>query len=390
MLFADAGLSDARISTLLLLWTAVGIVAEVPAGALADRFSRRAALAVGSLFQAAAYGLWTAAPGYSAFAAGFVLWGLGGAFASGALEALVYDGLAVVGAEAHYPRISSRVTAVGLLCQLPTAAAATLLFATGGYAVVGWVSVGCCLAGALVAARLPERRPPPAPSTDTDAGGADAGTADDPGYLALLRQGLREAARNPAVRVAVVAVAALGGLDGIDEYFPLLARDWGIAASAVPLAIVGIPLAGAAGAALGGPASRLRPRTLALVMALAVGLFCGAALLHRPVGVAGVAVAYGLYQLVLVVANVRLQARIEGPSRATVTSVASLGTELSAAVLVGAWAADRPWLVTVVAVAVAAALPRLLRSDVAGAEPVPRGSAGGIAGGVARAEGGPR
>ena len=369
MLFADAGLSDARISTLLLLWTVVGIVGEVPAGALADRFSRRAALAVGALFQAAAYGLWTAAPGYAAFAAGFVLWGVGGAFSSGALEALLYDGLAAVGAEAHFPRIYSRVSAVGLLCQLPTAAAATLLFATGGFALVGWVSVACCLAGAAVATRLPEHRPPPPAPCDADA------DADGPGYLGILRQGVSQAARNPAVRVAVVAVAVLGGLDGIEEYFPLLARDWGVAASVVPLAIVGIPLAGAAGAALGGPASRLRPRTLALVMALSVGLFCGAALLHRPVAVAGISVAYGLYQLILVVTNARLQALIEGPSRATVTSVASLGTELSAAVLVAAWAVNRPWLVAVVAMAVTAALPRLLRGEPLDAE-APEGVTG--------------
>ena len=375
MLFADAGLSDARISTLLLLWTVVGIVAEVPAGALADRFSRRAALAVGSLFQAAAFALWTAAPGYTAFAVGFVVWGLGGACTSGALEALLYDGLASLGAEDHYPRISGRVTAVGLLCQLPTAVAATLLFATGGYALVGWASVACCLAGAAVATRLPDHRPSPAITADPDSSEAETeGDADEPGYLTILRQGVREAARNPTVRLAVVAVAVLGGLDGIDEYFPLFARDWGIDASLVPLAMVGIPLAGAVGAALGGPASRLRPRTLTLMMALAVALFCGAALLHRPVGMAGVSVAYGLYQLVLVVTNARLQARIEGPSRATVTSVASLGTELSAAVLVGAWAIDRPWLVAGVAVAVTAALPRLLQDD-RGTGPLPEGVA---------------
>ena len=387
---------------------------------------------MGSLLQAGAYALWTAAPGYTAFAIGFVVWGLGGAFTSGALEALLYDGLASVGAEDYYPRISSRVTAVGLLCQLPTAVAATLLFATGGYALVGWASVALCLAGAAVATRLPEHRPPPTTSADRRPGDTDAdadsdgdgdshagtdnqadrdadadseadshagtdnqGDADtdadadadvdiddgETGYLTILRNGVREAARNPAVRVAVVAVAVLGGLDGIDEYFPLFARDWGIDASLVPMAMVGIPLAGAAGAALGGPASRLRPRSLTLMMALAVGLFCGAALLHRPVGMAGVSVAYGLYQLVLVVTNARLQARIVGPSRATVTSVASLGTELSAAVLVGAWAIDRPWLVAGVAVAVTAALPRLLRDDI-GTEPIP--------GGVAVDESGPR
>jgi hypothetical protein len=135
--------------------------------------------------------------------------------------------------------------------------------------------------------------------------------------------------------------------------------------------MVAIYLAGAAGAALGGAASRLRPRTIAAVMALSVAVFCAAALVHRPLAVAGMAVAYLLYRLVLVVTDARLQPQIEGSSRATVTSVASLGTELSAGVLVAAWAVDRPWLVALTALGAAAALPRLLRTRPPKAEPTP-------------------
>ena len=156
LLFADAGLSDGQTSSLFLIWSTVAVVAEVPSGALADRFSRRTALVASGVLQAAGYGLWITVPGYGAFAAGFVVWGLGGAFASGALEALLYDGLASVGGASHYPRLYGRVTAAGLLTQLPTAVAATLLFATGGYPLVGWASVACCLAAAAVATRLPE------------------------------------------------------------------------------------------------------------------------------------------------------------------------------------------------------------------------------------------
>jgi MFS family permease len=363
LLFADAGLSDVQISSLLLIWTAVGIVAEVPSGALADRFSRRGALAAAGVFQAAGYVLWTAVPGYTAFAAGFVLWGLGGALGSGALEALLYDGLASVGGEAHYPKVYARVTAVSLLSQLPTAVAATVLFAAGGYPLVGWASVATCLAAAAVATRLPETRPGAAEDVDRD--------DDGPGYLAVLRAGVGEAARHPAVRAALVAVAVIGGLDAIDEYFPLLARDWGVATPAIPGAMVAIALAGAAGAALGGAASRLRPRTLAAILALAVAGFCAAALVHRPLAMAGMALAYGLYRLVLVVTDTRLQSQIEGASRATVTSVASLGTELTAAVFVAAWAVDRPWLVALIALGAAAALPLLLRARPRNAEPAP-------------------
>ena len=69
-LFADTGLSDAEISVLFALWSAVGIVAEVPSGALADRFGRRTSLAAGALLQAVGFATWTLFPGLLGFAAG--------------------------------------------------------------------------------------------------------------------------------------------------------------------------------------------------------------------------------------------------------------------------------------------------------------------------------
>ncbi len=352
LFFEDAGLSGAQISTLFLLWSSMGIVAEVPSGALADRFSRRAALVASGVMQAVAYVLWIAFPGYAAFAAGFVLWGLGGAFASGALAALLYDGLAAAGAQDHYARLNGQVTAAGLVSQVPAALAATVLFSTGGYDLVGWVSVAGCLASAALAARLPET------PRVVETNGEDI----KPGYVAVLRAGLTEAPRRPAVRAAVVAVALLGGLDGLEEYFPLLASDWGVSTSAVPMALLGVPLAGAVGAASGGRMAHTSARALAGVLGAAVAVFGAAAFLRRPVGVAGIALAYFLYHLVLVVADARLQARIEGTSRATVTSVASLGTDLTCIVLYAAWALGQPAVVLAMAAAMAVALPRLLRS----------------------------
>jgi len=364
LLFADAGLSDAQISSLFVIWSLVGIVAEVPTGALADRFSRRLALVAAGMLQAAGYGLWIAVPGYAAFAAGFVLWGLGGAFGSGALEALLYDGLASAGAESHYPRVYGRVAAVSLLSQIPAAVAATALFSTGGYDLVGWASVACCLGAAAVATRLPEGRARAGPGHGPGEPVEDAGTdaaADEAGYVAVLVGGLIEAARSPAVGTAVAAVAVVGSLDGIEEYFSLFAHQWGIATSLVPLTVLAIPLVGAAGAAFGGSSTRVRPRILAIVLCSAVVVMGGVMVLRRPEGVAGMALAYGLYRFVLVRTEAGLQQRIQGRARATVTSLAALGTDLAGVALYMAWASNRPVLVAGVALAAAAALPRLFR-----------------------------
>src|SRR4051812_25210455 len=141
LLFLDTGLSTAQVSALFAVWSVTGFLTEIPAGALADRWSRRGVLVVGGVLEAVGFAIWTAAPAFGAFVVGFVLWGVAGALWSGTTEALVYDGLAAVGAEGSYARVNGAMTAVELLVQVPTVAAASLLFAVGGYAAVGWASV---------------------------------------------------------------------------------------------------------------------------------------------------------------------------------------------------------------------------------------------------------
>lgn len=348
LLFTNAGMSDAQISALLAIWSAVGIVAEVPAGVVADRFSRRGALVVAGVLQAAGYTLWMLLPGFPGFAAGFVLWGLGGALVSGAQEALLYEGFAAVGAAEHYALVQGRVAAAGLLGQVPAAGAAAVLFAIGGYRLVGWVSVGVCLAAAALASRLPE--PPRGEPED-----------DEPGYLATLREGLSGAASRPLLRTALVAAAIVGGLDAVEEYFPILTAHAGVPTDIVPLAVLPITVAGVVGAALGGWANRLPPWALGVMLGVAMVLFGIAALTPGVGAVAAVASFYGLYRAVLVVVDVRLQDRIDGPFRATVTSVAGVGVEIAGLGVFAAWAGGGAVLVAALWLAAALLLSRALR-----------------------------
>ena len=321
LLFLDSGLSDGEISGLFALWSVTGFVAEVPTGALADRWSRRGSLVLAGVLQAAAFVLWTAFPVPASFAAGLVVWGVAGALMSGAAEALVYDGLADLGAAGCYLRIRGRMSAAELLVQLPTALAATVLFAVGGYPLVGWASVAFCLAAAALALRFPE-----APRVST---------AEDTGSL---RSALADTLRRPGLRAAVLAVALIGGLDAVEEYFPVVAADRGVSVASVPLAVLGISLAGAAGAALAERAGRLPGRALPALLGVSAAALGIAVVLPAPVALVAVAVFYALYLAVLVVAEARLQDRIDSARRATVTSVAALGIELSSLVVFGAWA----------------------------------------------------
>jgi hypothetical protein len=92
-------------------------------------------------------------------------------------------------------------------------------------------------------------------------------------------------------------------------------------------------------------------------------LFGAAGLAGHPAGVVAVALFYGAYRTVLVVVDARLQERIDSRSRATVTSVAGVGTDLATFGVYAAWAIGAVPLMAVLGVLVAAALPRLLRTS---------------------------
>ena len=306
------------------------MLTEVPFGALADRVSRRGALVAAGLLQALGYVAWIGAPGFTGFAAGFVLWGLGGSLASGAFNALLYDGLDAAGAADRYGRVVGRAEAAGpssFRCRWRGSRAS--LFALGGYTLAGVVSVAVCLAAAAVAATLPDVRPQGVAATVR-------GTEER--YLATLRAGLREVAVSAPVRTAIVAVAVLTAFDELEEYFPLLAASWGVRDDAIPLALLVVPLAGAAGAALGGRMVNAPAGVVAMIVACGALSLGAAGLAAGPAGIAGIAVFYGTGRVAQVVADARLQHRISGASRATVTSVSGLATELVGIALFGLWA----------------------------------------------------
>ncbi|CAL9353710.1 MFS transporter [Nocardiopsis dassonvillei] len=329
LLFDETGLTVAQISSLFVIWSLSSVLASVPAGAWADVVPRRYLLAAAPLLAACAFVLWLLWPGYWTFALGFVLWGAGGALSSGSLEALVYTELARRDAADRYARV------MGVTRALDVAAvgAATLLaipvMAHGGYAAVGAASVAVCVLCALAALALPEHRAAEGGPASAD-GAAEAGEAEEgpSGYLDALRGGLAEARSSRRVRGAIVLVFAVTAFwEALDEYVPLLVAESGVPAATVPVAVLVVWAFVLLGGLLAGPASRLPVRALAVLVGLAAPAIAAGALLDGPVGWVLIGVGFGLCQTAGVVADARLQDRITGSSRATVTSLAGLGTD---------------------------------------------------------------
>ncbi|MFF9121493.1 MFS transporter [Streptomyces massasporeus] len=325
LLFADTGMSLWQISSLFALWSVTGVVLEVPSGAWADAMSRRRLLWIGPLLTAAGFALWVAVPSYAAFAAGFVLWGAGGALGSGALEALVYDELDRLGAADRYARVMGRARAARLLGTVAATGLAGPFFARGGYEAVGAASFLACVLTALTATRFPEHRVRPGSTGDT--------------WATTLRTGLAEARGNRAVRGALLLVPAVAAVWGaLDEYTPLLIRDLGVAEATVPYLVMLVWAGVTLGSLLAGPAERLGTTGLALLLAGAALALAVGATARSLAGVVLVSLAFAGFQLAEVLADVRLQHRIDESRRATLTSVASLGTELATVATFGLYA----------------------------------------------------
>ncbi|NLT56431.1 MAG: MFS transporter [Actinomycetales bacterium] len=334
LVFDDAGLGVSQISSLFVLASLSVLVLEIPSGAWADTWSRRALLVLAALLAAAGFALWACLPSYPSFAAGFVLLGAHGALRSGSLEALVYEELDRSGSADRYAALMGRAAAVGTVTTGLAIAVAAPVLAWGGFRAVGAISVVACLLAALVAARLPENR---AVGESRGAGDrtSDRVSARFRAYVAVLRDGAAQVRGNGRLRLVLLLVPAVGILWHIlDEYVPLLAAAGGVARHRIPLVLLLLYVGVTVGGLLGGVASRSAARSQALVLAGAATVLAGGAVLAGeagvPAGFLGVALAFAGFQAVSIAVDARLQDAVEGAARATVTSLAGFGRELVA------------------------------------------------------------
>jgi len=162
LFFAAAGMSLSQISWLAAAYPAVWGVGQLFTGPLSDRLGRKWLIAAGLWVQALGIALVPASSGFTAFAAGAVLLGLG--------TAMVYPTLlAAIGDVAHP---AWRATAVGVYRfwrDLGYAAGALVAGLAadrlGLGAAIGVVAAVTFASGLLVAVRMQETRAIPRPSS---------------------------------------------------------------------------------------------------------------------------------------------------------------------------------------------------------------------------------
>ncbi len=110
-LIEDRGLTLGQILLLEAVVFGVTVLAEVPTGMVADRYTRRLSMLLGSVVAAGGFVVFGLASSIAMLMGAYVLFAVGGALMSGADEAFLYDSLRAVGRSNEFAGVFGRFNA---------------------------------------------------------------------------------------------------------------------------------------------------------------------------------------------------------------------------------------------------------------------------------------
>ena len=158
LFFLDRGITLAQFTVLWSMLNLSTVIFEMPTGIMADRFSRKWSVCLGILFEVIAILTILATKDYLLLAFGFLSWGVGQAFGSGANSALLYDSLKADGLEDKFHKTVGNATSLALVSGVLAAALSGVVIRTGGFIWVWWIAGVCHLLAGIMASLF--REPP--------------------------------------------------------------------------------------------------------------------------------------------------------------------------------------------------------------------------------------
>jgi len=324
------GLNYVQINGLWGIIVGTMFLTEVPTGILADRIGRKRAMVLALGLQLLGEVLYLFADSYGFFALTSIVGGLGFAFSSGCIEALVFDELKASGRESEMSRAMGTIDAASKTANLLAFAAGGLLITdlTQARFILGIGATACMVAiGWFVTFTLHE---PPVEQAREVA--HEVRTSS----LKLLRDGVDLLRNHRAFRhLVVLALVTIPFKDYVGMYQTRFA-DVGV----TPLWL-GLARALAAGVGIIGAsvAYRLETRlgtrkSLLLVTALPGALYLVAAVVAHPVGsILAYCVLAGSMSLKGPIFSGHLNRHIDSENRATVLSLISMISGLYVALM---------------------------------------------------------
>ncbi len=230
------GMELSQIGTLDAIGWVLMALAEVPTGAIADRFGRKVSLAMGAALYAVAMFAFTAQVMSPVFVFGYLLWTTSNTLFSGAETAFLYDTLVAAGRKDEFEKLSGRTNAIVQGAQAVGSLGGALL-ASYDMVLCFTVAGGLSVLAALLALSFKEP-----PLQDEGAGGEAA-----PTFAQTIGSALRIMAGRPAVRYLVIFGAVLSVFPFLLTYtlFQPYASTVGL-----PVALLGIAVLLNRGAAI--------------------------------------------------------------------------------------------------------------------------------------------
>lgn len=325
IMFADqGGLSTAKISLLFVWWGVVGLVSELPTGVIADKYSRKYSIVFGGVLRALGFLSWMFFPFFEGYALGFLLWGVGGAFNSGAFEAYLYDELKSRGKPGLYAKMYGRSQSMVLAGQAAAYVVAAIV-GSQNYSLLIILSVIVALASAALALRFPKEA----------VHGLHPEETVKPQYL---RTALRHVRRSPLLARYVLSLGVIAGvLAAAEEFAPLYYVAFSLDNQFIAiLYTVDISLAAiVAWYAHRFEAKKQRYRLIMFGLAgaaLAITSFAGTAF-----AVLGMVVFMQIAGLVMLQYETVMQHEISDTVRATTSSLSSVLAEMAALIMIGGY-----------------------------------------------------
>jgi len=317
-------LSTAQISALFGWWIIVALISELPTGTLADKFSRRTVIIFSDIFQALAFFIWLIAPNFLGYALGFLFWGIGFAFSSGALQAYVFDEMKALHETKLFTKVYSRsqsMSFAGMVCAYIVAS-----IMGQRYEVALVLSIVISLASAYVASTFPKS------SQAREAHGAK------PSQMQVLKKAVQEVSSSKLLQRLVMAVAvsvAIGS--AMEEYVPLYDKVVGVPIRVVPLVLaLGLGLS----SVFAWVAHHFESRTrLFGLISLAIAGFTlyWTSFESTIIAVGGIMLFMRLVKLSSLLYQSSLQHHVGEESRATVGSLPTFLSEILSLLIVGVY-----------------------------------------------------
>ncbi len=189
------GFSLTQITILDALFWGTAVLAEVPTGAVADRYGRKTSLALGAGCTAIAVLVFGLATSYWILLLSYFAWALGIAFFSGAEHALIFESLKAIERENEFQRTAGRLMAIMSFAALAGGLLGAPIAAATNLSVPVLLSAAIIAPAVLVALSM---REPELPEGEVRLA-----------YGSLLRESFRTATRLPSVRYMLLLSAMI-------------------------------------------------------------------------------------------------------------------------------------------------------------------------------------